>query len=77
MVQTLQESHPNAGAVMMYGYLKAEGIYVQRNRIRKVLNDVNPMAAARRWSQALKRRVYKVPTPNSLWHMDAHMKLYR
>ncbi|KAF5308923.1 hypothetical protein FQR65_LT00005 [Abscondita terminalis] len=77
VVQALQKRCPNAGAVMMDGYLKAEGICVQRRRIRKTLNDVNPMGMAKRWSQTIKRRVYKVPTPNSLWHMDAHMKLSR
>ncbi|XP_031343056.1 uncharacterized protein LOC116170691 [Photinus pyralis] len=73
----LQEKFPNAGSVMMAGYLKSEGIVLQRQEIRNLLNNVNPLAAGKRWSRSIKRRVYKVPTPNSLWHMDAHMKLSR
>jgi len=62
---------------MMQSYLKAAGICVQRNRIREILNAMDPIGTASRWSQTIKRRTYKVATPNSLWHMDAHLKLSR
>ena len=62
---------------MMQSYLKAAGIFVPRHRIRETLNAVYPIGTASRWSQAIKRRTYKVATPNSLWHMDAHLKLSR
>lgn len=62
---------------MVQAYLKASGFFVQRHRIRKALNIVDPVGVASRWSQSIKRRNYRVPTPNSLWHLDAHLKLSR
>lgn len=62
---------------MMQSYLKAAEIFVPRHRIRESLNAINPIGTASRWSRAIKRRTYKVTTPNSLWHMDAHLKLSR
>lgn len=61
----------------MLGYLKAEGKIVQRRKVRNALADIDPLGTANRWSSAIHRRVYKVPTPNSLWHMDANLKLIR
>lgn len=62
---------------MMQSYLKAAGVFVPRHRTRETLNAIDPIGAASRWSQAIRRRSYKVATPNSLWHIDAHLKLSR
>uniref|UniRef100_A0A0F8BQL1 Integrase catalytic domain-containing protein n=2 Tax=Larimichthys crocea TaxID=215358 RepID=A0A0F8BQL1_LARCR len=62
---------------MMRAYLHAEGIVVQRRRVRETLNRIDPAAAAQRWSQTVARRMYHVPFPNSLWHIDGHMRLIR
>lgn len=62
---------------MMQSYLKAAGIFVPRYRVRENLSIVDPVGTASRWGQSIKRRTYKVATPNSLWHMDAHLKLSR
>lgn len=62
---------------MITGYLRSQNINVQRSRIRQILSEVDPVAVASRWSRAIKRRTYSTPTPNSLWHMDAHCKLSR
>lgn len=62
---------------MMIAYLRQAGIHVTRNRVRETLAQIDPIGTARRWSSTIKRRVYRVPTPNSLWHIDAHMKLSR
>lgn len=61
----------------MRGFLRAEGLFVPRRRVRDVLTQIDPAAAARRWSSAVVRRVYHVPYPNSLWHMDGNMRLIR
>ncbi|XP_031328425.1 uncharacterized protein LOC116159560 isoform X2 [Photinus pyralis] len=73
----LHQTHPNSGSVIIAGFLRAEGITVQRNRIRSILNDIDPVGTAKRWSSVVKRRTYNVPCPNSLWHMDAHLKISR
>ena len=56
---------------MVDGYLHAEGTVVQRERVRRTLATVDPVGTASRWGRAINRRVYSVPCPNSLWHMDA------
>ncbi|MGH0124101.1 UNVERIFIED_CONTAM: hypothetical protein FKN15_018182 [Acipenser sinensis] len=76
-VKSLHSQYPNAGAEMMNGYLRAKGIFVQRQRIRMSLNSIDPVSSAGRWAQVINRRSYHVPSPNSMWHMDSHMKLIR
>ena len=61
----------------MQGLLKTAGLTVQRHRVRTVLQRVDPIGTATRWSKTIKRRCYKVSSPKSLWHIDAHMKLIR
>ena len=57
--------------------LRTRGVFVTRSRVREMLTRVNPTAAARRWSRTVARRVYHVPYPNSLWHIDGNMRLIR
>lgn len=38
---------------------------------------MNPVNTAIRWAGVISRRVYSVPWPNSLWHMDGHHLLIR
>ncbi|KAL6417714.1 hypothetical protein ACFW04_012558 [Cataglyphis niger] len=61
---------------MMHSYLKAARIFISRHQIRETLNTIDPIRTANRGSRAIKKKTYKVATPNSLWHMDAHLKLW-
>ncbi|XP_019748999.1 uncharacterized protein LOC109529971 isoform X2 [Hippocampus comes] len=76
-VRRLHSQFPRSGSEMMRAYLRADGIVVQRKRVREILNRIDPAAAAQRWSQTVARRTYYVPFPNSLWHIDGHMRLIR
>ncbi|XP_071105260.1 uncharacterized protein [Haliotis cracherodii] len=76
-VADIKESFPNTGSEMMNGYLRSDGVSVQRSRVRAALTTVDPTGTATRWGRTVARRTYSVPSPNSLWHMDAHMKLNR
>ncbi|KAK0136930.1 hypothetical protein N1851_026900 [Merluccius polli] len=76
-VRRLHNQFPRSGSQMMCAYLHADRIVVQRRRVRETLNSINPAAAAQRWSQTVARRTYHVPFPNSLWHIDGHMRLIR
>ncbi|XP_046902363.1 uncharacterized protein LOC124485088 isoform X3 [Hypomesus transpacificus] len=79
-LESFNMEEPEANATvsqMMQGYLRAEGITVQRRRVREMLTRVDPAAAAQRWSNVVARRSYHVPFPNSLWHIDGHMRLIR
>jgi len=65
------------GQTYIAGYIKSLGIRVQRRRIRESLARVDPKNTALRWGIVVSRRTYKVPWPNSLWHLDGHHSLIR
>ncbi|CAC5379132.1 unnamed protein product [Mytilus coruscus] len=76
-IHELQDQYPNAGSVMMDGYLQTQGITMQRKRIRESMRRTSPFPVAHRLSKTIKRRKYSVAMSNSLWHVDGHMKLIR
>ncbi|XP_042267625.1 uncharacterized protein LOC121897289 isoform X2 [Thunnus maccoyii] len=47
-VRRLHNQFPRSGSEMMRAYLHAEGIVVQRRRVRETLNRIDPAAAAQR-----------------------------
>lgn len=61
----------------MIGYIRSLGYLVQRDRVRAAINRVDPVNSALRWAAVITRRVYSVPWPNSLWHIDGHQSLIR
>ena len=64
--------HPNDGERLIIGHLAARSIFVPRTRLRAAIHRVDPDNTALRRSIALRRRVYHVDGPNSLWHLDGH-----
>lgn len=66
-----------AGQKMLAGHLRTLGYRIQRIRIRESLYRVDPFGVEQRSRRLLHRRKYKVPGPNSLWHIDRHHKLVR
>lgn len=73
----IKENHPNAGEVMVQGHLRANGVNVQRRRIRSTIKEVDPEGVQARSRLPIRRRVYSVPCPNYLWHVDGNHKLIR
>lgn len=65
-IRNVQQNSPNVGLSMLQGYLRSQGIFVQRRRIRESVLRINPIRAIVRWRQAVTRRSYSVPGPNSL-----------
>ena len=65
------------GQVYIAGYIRSLGLRVQRSRIRKCMARLDPQNNALRWGVVVSRRVYQVPRPNSLWHLDGHHSLIR
>lgn len=59
------------------GFLRAQGIVVQRSRVREALHYVDPYGVQLRRRRVLHRREYHVPNSNALWHVDSHHKLIR
>ncbi|XP_067110770.1 uncharacterized protein [Osmerus mordax] len=77
-VKDLVAGNDRLGPESVRAQLRAEGIRVQRRRVRDSMLRVNPRAAAlRAMSQRLHRRSYRVAGPNSLWHLDGNHKLIR
>lgn len=60
----------NCGISMMQGHLRSANIYVQRHRVRESMVRTDPVGSSMRWFNTITRRVYSVPGPNSLWHID-------
>eukprot|EP00794_Sanderia_malayensis_P013238 gene13238-14596_t len=65
------------GKTYVHGHLRSIGCNVQRWRVRESINRVDPKNSALRWGALVARRVYSVPWPNSLWHIDGHHSLIR
>ena len=76
-VTLLKQDYPNAGYRMISGLLLQEGIRLQQHRVRECMHRVDPLGVATRWGESIRRRVYNVLSPLSLWHLDGNHKLIR
>lgn len=69
------------GSGMMHGYrfmhLKCiqQGFVVKRETVRQLLAILDPVGVAYRRAGRLRRRLYRNPGPNFLWHVDGYDKL--
>ncbi|KAL7396210.1 hypothetical protein ABVT39_002205 [Epinephelus coioides] len=76
-VSQIKTEHPNVGEVMLMGHLRSQNIVVQRQRLRDSLRRVDPVGVLARRRTAIARRVYSVPHPNFIWHVDGNHNLIR
>ena len=77
IILDIQLGMPEIGQSMLRGILSSRGIVVSTVRIRECLAEVDPINSSLRWASPIKRRVYSVPYPNALWHLDGNHKLIR
>ena len=77
VIVSIKRDHPNDGERLVIGHLAARSILVPRARVRAAIHRVDPDNTALRRRIALRRRVYHVNGPNSLWHLDGHHKLIK
>ncbi|KAJ8094099.1 hypothetical protein PM082_023307 [Marasmius tenuissimus] len=68
--------YPKAGIKTLQGMLRVKGHIVQNERIRQSLIRIDPIHRVFE-RVTIKRRKYKVPGPNALWHHDGHHALIR
>lgn len=68
---------PACGIRSVQSRLRADGVLLQRERVRESLHRVDPVGLETRLRRSLHRRQYCVPTPNALWHIDGYHKLIR
>ena len=72
-----KQQHANAGEAIIQGHLSSMGVHVQRHKIRRAIHAVDPEGVEERKQKPIKRRVYSVPCPNYIWHIDGNHKLVR
>jgi len=77
MISDIRQEMPDIGQSMLKGVLNSRGIHVSTVRLRECLSEVDPINSALRWKSPIRRRVYSVPYPNALWHIDGNHKLVR
>lgn len=77
LVRDIVRRTPFSGIRMVQGEVEDQGIHVQRERIRASLHRVDTLNIRARFSHVVERRQYRVPGPNSLWHVDGNHKLIR
>ena len=76
-VESVKNSHPNSGEVMVRCHLTRKGIHVQREKVRKAIRAVDTVGVENRKQKPIKRRVYTNLYPNYVWHIDGNHKLIR
>jgi hypothetical protein len=59
----------------LIGDLRSLRLTIQRSRIRDSIHTSDPINTDLQWFDPINRRPYSVRSPNSLWHMDANLKL--
>lgn len=78
-IREINNNFPNSGVREVVAHLKQlePPVILQRTRCAELLAEIDRVGTVIRWSQAVHRRQYSVPTPNSLWHLDSHHGLIR
>ena len=76
-VKEITSANPNIGYRGVKSHLEARNLRIKYHRVRQSLLRVDAAAVALRFGNTVKRRVYSVPCPNALWHIDGHHKLIR
>ena len=78
IVREIQLQFPNCGNIQMKGHLLSRGIHVQQHRIRESQRRIDPDGCLlRSLRSTFQRRIYSVPSPLSLYHIDGNHKLIR
>ena len=66
-VHEILRTTPSSGQRLVEGGLRNRGLRIQRRRIQESMRRVDPVISTLRSARSIIRRVYNVPSPNSLW----------
>lgn len=77
LVNDITQRLPSCGIRSIQSMLKADGVVLQRERVRESIHRVDPLGLETRLRRSLRRRQYNVSTPNALWYIDGYHKLIR
>lgn len=72
-----RQHRPTSGLQYIMGFVRRCGLRIQRIRVIESMKRVDGPGRAIRRCVKIKRRYYKVPRPNALWHCDGHHKLIK
>jgi len=70
VLEVIEDGHVGVGSGAIEAALQIRGIKLPRAQLRAACKKVDRRGVVARWMEAVKRRRYSVPFPNSLWHMD-------
>ena len=59
----------------MWSHLSTSGILLRREDVSLALRQLDPENVDKRQRRRLRRRKYRNPGPNYVWHIDGHGKL--
>ncbi len=75
LLSEMQAESPEMGEVLILGRLRARHYKVTRDRVRRVIREIDPLSIAMRGPRGLTAwRPYSFPGPNSLWHVGKFWK---
>ena len=77
VIRSIKHDHPNDGEVLIKGHLVRMKIRVPRQALRQSIHRIDHKNVVSRHHAVLRRRIYSVPYPNSVWHIDGHHKMIR
>ena len=77
IISSIKKNHPNDGEVLMKGHLLRLGIRTTRQALRDSIHRVDHVNVIARRRFVMRRRIYSVPHPNYMWHIDTHHKLIK
>ncbi|KAG8896974.1 hypothetical protein FRC00_004972 [Tulasnella sp. 408] len=77
ILRLYRQHRPTSGLQYIMGFIRKCGLRIQRIRVKESMKRVDGPGRAVRCCIKIKRRYYKVPRPNALWHCDGHHKLIK
>ena len=76
VIRSIKQDDPNDGEVLIKGYIVRMKIRVPHQALRQSIHRVDHENLSRHHA-VLRRRIYSVPYPNSVWHIDGHHMMIR
>ena len=76
VICSIKQDHPN-DEVLLQGHLLRQGIKAPRHALRNAIHRVDHISTVTQKRSVVRRRIYSVPHPNYIWHIDGHHKLIR
>ena len=77
IIQGKKQNHPNDGEILIQGHLRSRDIQIPRQAQQESIHCIDSSGVAEHRRSAVKCRIYSIPYPNFVWHIDGHHKLIR